>query len=162
VVSNGKGKAINYAGPASKLGKAVGYCTRKAVAEALIKQEPFWANRSVIDRLKERQLPLEKLALEVSKVDGLSVNAESLAEILKNNPVALAHLLAATKLDDDVKKNLFPCELGDAEELSSCFSNSTDIAGDCFEMPGYDRVDLPPFLKQALLKIVKKALSGLS
>ena len=75
VVTNGKGKAINYAGPASKLGKAVGFCTRKAVAEALIKQEPFWANRTVLDRLKERHLPLEKLAAEVSKVEGLAVDA---------------------------------------------------------------------------------------
>ena len=69
------GKTINYGGPASKLGKAVGYCTRKAVTEALIKQEPFWANRTVLDRLKERHFPLEKLAAEVSKVDGLSVDA---------------------------------------------------------------------------------------
>jgi iron complex transport system ATP-binding protein len=160
VVSNGKGKAINYAGPASKLGKAVGYCTRKAVAEALLKQEPFWASRSVLDRLKERHLPLEKLAMEVSKVDGISVNAESLAEILKNNPIALAHLLAATKLDDDVKKNLFPSELGDPEDLTLCFGNPDNVAKDCSKLQSYDKVDLPPFLKQALLKIVKKALSS--
>ena len=131
VASPGKGKTINYGGPASKLGKAVGYCTRKAVAEALIKQEPFWASRTVLDRLKERHLPLEKLAAEVSKVEGLAVDAKGLAEILKNNPLALAYLLAAAKMDDDVKKNLLPAELGDAAEDSKCFGNPSAPSTDC-------------------------------
>ncbi len=48
IASTHQGKTISYGGPASKLGKIVGYCTRKAVTEALIKQEPIWAlpNRS--------------------------------------------------------------------------------------------------------------------
>ncbi len=160
VVSNGKGKAINYAGPASKLGKAVGFCTKKAVSEALIKQEPFWASRTALDRLKERHLPLEKLAAEVSKVEGLGVNAESLAEILKNKPVALAHLLAAAKMDDEIKKNLLTKEFVDAADLSKCFGNLAKEVKDCSNQPSYDSVDLPPFLKHVLIKIVKKALSG--
>ena len=41
IVSTSQGKTISYGGPASKLGKAVGYCTRKAVTEALMKQEPI-------------------------------------------------------------------------------------------------------------------------
>ena len=56
VASTGKGRIISLAGPASKLGKLVGYCARRAVTEALLRQEPFWANRSVLDRLKERHL----------------------------------------------------------------------------------------------------------
>ena len=158
VVTNGKGKAINYAGPASKLGKAVGYCTRKAVTEALVKQEPFWGCRTVLDRLKERHLPLEKLAAEVSKVEGLTVDAEGLAEILKNRPQALAQLLAAAKMDDDAKKNLLPTELGDANDASKCFSYHGS-AQDCAKLPSYESVDLPPFLKQALIKILREALS---
>ena len=63
-------------GPASKLGKLVGYCARKAVTEALLKQEPIWACRTVLDRLKERHLPIEKLAAEISKVEGLALDAE--------------------------------------------------------------------------------------
>src|SRR5271157_2422324 len=54
IASTSQGKTISYGGPASKLGKLAGYCTRKAVAEALVKQEPFWKNRTVNDRLKER------------------------------------------------------------------------------------------------------------
>ena len=41
---------------------------------------------------------------------------KSLAEILKNNPLAGSYLLAAAKMDDDYKKNLLPAELGDAAE----------------------------------------------
>jgi len=158
VVATGKGKTLNYAGPASKLGKAVGYCTRKAVAEALIKQEPFWASRTVLDRLKERHLPLEKLAAEVSKVEGLNVNGESLAEILKNKPLALAQLLAAAKMDDEVKKNLLPIELGDAEMLGKCFGNPESTRANCSKLPSHEEVDLPPFTKHVLIKIVKEAM----
>ena len=57
VATTNQGKDIIYGGPASKLGQMVGYCTRKAVTEALIKQEPIWACRTVLDRLKERHLP---------------------------------------------------------------------------------------------------------
>jgi len=158
IVSTNQGKTISYGGPASKLGEAVGYCTRKAVTEALIKQEPFWACRNVVDRLKERHLPLEKLAAEISKVEGLIVDATGLAEILTNKPVFLVYLLAAAKMDDDVKKNLLPAELGDAAEVSKCFGNPAHSELDCSEVPGYDSVDLPPFLKHALIKIVLDSL----
>ncbi len=159
IASPCQGKVISYGGPASKLGKVVGYCTRKAVTEALIKQEPIWGCRTVLDRLKERHLPLEKLATEVSKVEGLQVDTEGLAEILKNSPVALSFLLAAAKIDDDVKKNLLPAELGDAETLSKCFGNLTSTAGSCSKVPSYEEVDLPPILKQVLIRIVRKAVS---
>jgi iron complex transport system ATP-binding protein len=78
VASTSRGKSLSLGGPASKLGKMVGYCARHAVTEALLRQEPVWANRSVFDRLKERHLPVEKLAAEVSKIDGLQINAEEL------------------------------------------------------------------------------------
>ena len=145
IASTNEGKTISYGGPASKLGKLVGYCTRKAVTEALIKQEPIWACRTVLDRLKERHLPLEKLAAEISKVEGLAVDAKGLAEILKDKPLANAYLLAAAKLDDDFKKNLLPAELGDVAELSKCFGNLARSQLDCSKVPGYDSVDLPPF-----------------
>ena len=160
VASTSNGKVISYGGPASKLGKAVGYCARKAVAESLIKQEPVWACRTVLDRLKERHLPLEKLVTEVSKVEGLAVDVEGLAGILKKLPNGLVHLLAAAKMDDDVKKNLLPTELGDVNELSKCFSYPDCAGAGCSKLPSYDSVDLPPFLKQALIKILLEAVSG--
>ena len=76
IASTCRGKKLILAGPASKLGKIVGYCARHAVTEALLKQEPIWACRTVLDRLKERHLPLEKLAVEVSKTEGLMITTE--------------------------------------------------------------------------------------
>ncbi len=112
-----------------------------------------------MDRLKERHLPLAKLAAELSKVKGINVDEKALAEILKNKPLANAYLLAAAKLDDDYKKNLLPAEFGDAIELSKCFGNLARSQLDCSKVPGYEAVDLPPFLKHALIKIVMDALS---
>jgi adenosylcobinamide hydrolase len=159
IASTNLGKSVSYGGPASKLGKMVGYCTRKAVSEALIKQEPIWISRTVLDRLKERNLPLEKLAAELSKIDGIAISQKALAEILKNKPLALAYLLAAAKLDDDNKKHLLPAELGDAVELSKCFGNLARSQFDCSKVPGYDAVDLPMFIKHALINIVRESLS---
>lgn len=159
VASTCVGKTLSLAGPASKLGKLVGHCTRKAVTEALLKQEPIWANRTVMDRLKERHLGLEKLAAEVSKVEGLAVDSDRLAEILKNNPFAGAYLLAAAKMDDDYKKNLLPKDLPNWSEISKCFGTSETAKEDCANLPNYPLVDLPPFLKHALIKIVKYAQS---
>jgi adenosylcobinamide hydrolase len=158
VASTSHGKTISYGGPASKLGKLVGYCARKAVTEALIKQEPIWGCRTVLDRLKERHLGLEKLAFELSKIDGITVDEKALAEILKNNPAASAYLLAAAKLDDDYKKNLLPAELGDVKQLSKCFGICASSKQDFSKLSGYDLVDLPPFLKNVLISIVRAAL----
>jgi hypothetical protein len=132
----------------------VGYCTRKAVTDALIKQEPIWACRTVIDRLKERHLSLEKLSVELSKIQGLAVNANGLADILNKNPLALVYLLAAAKLDDDVNKDLIPVGIERFTELSKNFGLHSQ---DCSTLPGYDKVDLPPFLKNALIKTVKNS-----
>jgi adenosylcobinamide hydrolase len=159
IASTCAGKTLSLAGPASKLGKIVGFCTRRAVTEALLKQEPIWACRTVLDRLEERLLPLEKLASEVSKVKGLIVDAVGLAEILKNNPFARAYLLAAAKMDDDYKGNLLPNDFTDWTEISKCFGTCNPTRHACSKLPDYNSVDLPPFLKQALIKIVKNAQS---
>ena len=153
VASTGKGKQVVLAGPASKLGKFVGYCARKAVAEALLRQEPVWGNRSVLDRLRERHLPLEKLASEVSKVEGLAVNAQQLSNILSKNPATLASILAATKMDDDHKKNLLPTDFQSWDQITRCVADTDE---DNTKLQNYDGVDLPPFLKQTLISLVKK------
>lgn len=154
VASTSQGKTISYGGPASKLGKLIGYCTRKAVTEALIKQEPVWGNRSVFDRLKERHLPLEKLAAEVSKVEGLAVTSEELVKILKKDPSALALLLAAAKMDDDYKKNLLPTDFQNWNKIANCVSGTEE---DYSKLPNYEAIDLPPFIKHTLITIVKNS-----
>jgi adenosylcobinamide hydrolase len=157
VASTCSGKTLSLAGPASKLGKLIGSCARRAVTEALLKQEPVWACRSVLERLKERHFGLEKMAAEVSKVEGMNIDAESLAELLKNNPFSTSFLLAAAKMDDDYKKNLLPTDFSDWNDISKCFGTYTATKQNCSKLPSYDSVDLPPFLKYALIKIVKNA-----
>jgi hypothetical protein len=152
VATTNLGKNIVYGGPASKLGQMVGYCTRKAVTEALLKQEPIWACRTVLDRLRERHFAIEKLAAEISKIDGLGVDAKTLAEILNKNPYSLIYLLAAAKIDDDLKKNLVPVDLKNIGQLSKDFGSFILSEKDCSKMYGYDLVDLPPFLKNTLIK----------
>jgi adenosylcobinamide hydrolase len=159
IASSCRGKSLSLGGPASKLGKLVGYCARRAVTEALLKQEPIWATRTVSDRLMERHLGLDKLAAEVSKVEGLAIEAAELAKILKNNPASGGYLLAAAKMDDDYKKNLLPTDFADWNEASECFGASEISKTDCSKDLNYSSVDLPPFLKHALIKILKNARS---
>jgi adenosylcobinamide amidohydrolase len=150
VASTCKGKNLILGGPASKLGKLVGSCTRQAVTEALLKQEPFWGTRTVLDRFKERHLPIEKLAMEVSKIQGIEISAEKLAEILKNNPQAQASLLAAAKMDDDFKKNLLPTGF---QKWAQMANPSEDYK----KLHGYNTAELPPFTKNALIRILRAA-----
>jgi adenosylcobinamide amidohydrolase len=159
VASICQGKTFNLGGPASKLGKLVGYCARKAVTEALLKQEPIWACRTVLDRLKERHLSVEKLAAETSKVEGLTVTADGLTKILKGNPFDLIYLLAAAKMDDDYKKNLLPTDFTDWNEISKFFGTSAQKELESIKTPNYEFVDLPPFIKHTLIKIVRNAQS---
>ena len=154
VASTCSGKPLTLAGPASKLGKLVGSCARQAVREALVKQEPFWATRTLLDRLKERHLSIEKLAAEVSKVEGFMITAEGLEEILRKNPLVKVWLLAAAKMDDDYQKNLLPTDFTDWALISKCFGAA--VSGlDYTKLPNYDSVDLPPFLKHVLINILK-------
>ncbi len=152
VASTGKGRIVSLGGPASDLGKLVGYCARRAVTEALLKQEPQWANRTVLDRLRERHLPVEKLATEVSKVEGIKVDADELADILRGNPVGLASLLTAAKMDDDYTKNLLPADFQNWSETTGC----SGITEEYKERQSYEAAELPPFLKATLVKIIKK------
>lgn len=151
IASTGTGKPLILAGPASRLGKIVGHCTRQAVAEALLQQEPVWANRSVFDRLKERHLPIEKLSNEVSKIKGLEVSADKLTELLKKNPSTLASLMAAAKMDDDYKKNLLPTDFKDWREVTAYIGAPKGH----HKLEGYESVELPPFVKDTLIEILK-------
>ena len=125
IAKTSRGSDIIYGGPISKLGNLVGYCTRKAVKEAVIKAKVggFPPSRPIIERLTERHLPLEKLALEASKINSISINHQELENQLKSKPVMASLLLAAAKMDDDFKKGLIPKELGDINFVSNSRSD---------------------------------------
>lgn len=171
VAATKRGKKFNYAGPASKLGKLVGACTREAVKESLQKRGEYLPNRSFFNRLEERHLSIERIASELSKVKGLDLEeraiATTFARVLKQEPFLVAMLLAAAKLDEDVKKGLLPPEMGVIDAASKDFGemlNRTFIKGKAH--PNRDKkgeknveADLSPFLKQVLISIARNVLS---
>ncbi len=162
-----RGKTIVYGGPASNLGQIVAYCTRKAVKKAVEEAKGCLHGRSVLERLCERHLPLEKLACELTKIDGLEVDKNDLAKILRNEPLLASILLAATKIDEDVKNELIPYEFKNINELSKEFGfllsrksrESAKTPSEQVDKEDYSAVDLPPFIKQVLINIVKNAFS---
>jgi iron complex transport system ATP-binding protein len=158
----GRGAPIVYAGPASELGQLVGYCTRKAVKEAVMKADECMPCRSILNRLKERHLPIDKLAFELAKVKSLNADektiASNLVKILRSDPLSASVVMAAVKIGEDVEKGLVPPEFGQIAVLSKTFgeffTKQTGVnTAEC------DSVDLPLFLKNVLLGIMKNAFS---
>jgi adenosylcobinamide hydrolase len=171
VAKTGKGPPITYGGPASTLGQLVGYCTRKAVKEAVTKAKVggYPPNRSLAERLKERHLPIEELAAELAKVKSLNANEKTLTarltKLLDTNPVFATVVLAATKLDDDIAKDLIPPQLEETAQGSKNFAEllskqdykkikPTNKNMDASET---EQVNLPPFLKEVLVRYLKNA-----
>jgi adenosylcobinamide amidohydrolase len=159
VATTGTGPAVELGGPASKLGQLVGACVREAVYVALQKQDGTLPSRSVVVRLKARHVPVEKLAAEFSKVKSLHMDEETLTKRLDAalpNPLYASFLLAAAKLDDDVKIDVIPAEFGDIGDVSERFGSLTLKSKRSEEIPKseLDEVDVPPFLKNVLLRIL--------
>jgi adenosylcobinamide hydrolase len=159
----GKGASIIYGGPASELGQLVGYCTRKAVKEAVMKGDECLPCRSVLSRLKEMHLPVERLAFELAKAKSLGADEKTIASVLakalRSDPLAASVVIAAAKMAEDTGKGTVPPEFGQLDALSKRF-------GEFFTRQGgvgaeeYALVDLPLFLKDVLIGIVKNALPG--
>jgi adenosylcobinamide amidohydrolase len=167
IAKNGRGPSIVYGGPATTLGKLIGFCTRKAVNETVSRAKVGGYNpsRSIIKRLAERHLPLEKLASEASKIKGLSVDAQELKKLLKMKPVFATFLFAAVKLDDDLKKGLISKDFGNVNLLSKQFSklyiesNSMDNNSTPKIFDQLANVDLPPFTKHVLIAFLTNNIS---
>ena len=166
VAETNRGAAIVYGGPASPLGQLVGYCTRKAVKEAVMKASECMPCRSLFVRLKERHLSIEMMAAELSKAKSLNADTKTVAAVLtkalRANPFYASIVLAAVGLDEDVVNGLVPPEIGDTAAVSKKFgevllSKQTPIS--VAYSSDYDVVNLPPFLKQVLVHIAKAALS---
>jgi adenosylcobinamide amidohydrolase len=167
VAKTNSGVSIAYGGPASKLGQLVGNCTRKAVKEAITKANEFMPSRSIKERLREIHMPIEKLAFELSKVNDLRVSSQRLTKILETEPLFASLVLAAVKMDSDVKKGLIPFELGKIEAVSEGFGNLLSKTDHDPKIPvglesknNYSSIDLPPFTKNVLINIVKRSLSA--
>ena len=160
VATTNTGSVIELGGPASRLGQLVASCVREAVKEAVKKQDSTLPSRSVASRLKARHLPVERLASELSKIKSLKADEKTLRnklDAILSDPLYASFLLAAAKLDDDVKKGVVPSEVGEVAEASRRFGVLISGRGSHRQLAGedVDAVDLPPFLKQALLNILQ-------
>lgn len=157
VAATGQGENIDLGGPASVIGQLVASAVRQAVKEAANKQEGQHEARTLIRRLDEHHLSIEKLASEAAKIrvfgDEKAITAK-LEHVLSSNSLASAFLLAAIKMDEDYRKGLIPKEFGDVDILSIYFGKliskqEKNQQIDCV------KIDLPPFTKQALINILQ-------
>jgi adenosylcobinamide amidohydrolase len=166
VAKTNAGVPIAYGGPASKLGQMVGYCAKKAVKTAVTKANEFLPSRSIRERLKERHISLGKLAFELSKVDEFKLEESTLEKILEYSPIIASIMLAAVKIDDDIKKGLIPSEFGKIEALSESFGHMfSEIDKELRDSTAHQKtknyaaIELPPFTKQVLINIIRSVLS---
>jgi adenosylcobinamide amidohydrolase len=161
VATTNTGQVIELGGPASKLGQLVASCVREAVYVALQKQDGTLPTRSVVERLRARHLSVEKLAAELSKIGSLDADEKAIAErvnAILTNPLYASFLLAAAKLDDDIKKGLIPSELDSIGGVSEKFGDLVSERNGSKTKTELEAVDLPPFTKQALLNILQNEL----
>jgi iron complex transport system ATP-binding protein len=168
VLSTNNGSKIRYGGPASKLGRLVGYCTRKAVKDAILKNgNHLIPTRSVLKRLSERKLPIEELVLEISKKSHEEVSVEEInSRIIKalgEKPLLSLLLMMAANIDEEVKRGLVPEEFGDINTLSEEFKESffrTICKEENFHrLSKLNNVNSNSFLKNALLCVIEEVLS---
>jgi hypothetical protein len=150
---------VELGGPASKFGQLIGSCVRAAVFEALQKQDGTLPSRSVAARLKERHQSIDKLASEFSKVGILHMDEKALSEKLNaalNDPLRALCLLAATKLDDEAKKERVPLEFSSVADVSEQFGSlvSRDWKSEEIPKSELETLDVPPFLRQTLLRML--------
>jgi adenosylcobinamide hydrolase len=175
VASTNRGNLLEYGGPSSKLGQLVSKCVQTVVTEAVMKQDNKLPFRSMINRLSERGLSLEKLASELSKVKSLKTDKETvsatLSQILKSDPVSSWSLLEAAKARWDFEKGLIPTEFGQLELLGaglesvSLSRQNGSLSGSIYPTltrDELDQIDLPLPIKSVLVGLVRGALGAKS
>jgi adenosylcobinamide amidohydrolase len=164
VAATNLGQTVCLAGPASRLGQLIAQCARKAVKEAITNQGECVPWRSVVDRLRERHLSLEKLGAELSKLKSLGMSAVMISvhldRMLKNDPIFALFVMMATRIDEDADIGLLAPEFGTASELGKQlgfqFSEKTQLSSHAeSDEAEIDLVDLPRFLKQVLIAKLK-------
>ncbi len=148
VAASGKGERFDFGSPASPVGQIVAQCARKAVRQAILNYESEKYGGSIATRLKDRQLTVERLAGEISKIEGFHKNKKALAaeieKILQDESLAI-YLLAAAKLDEDCEKQLIK------SQLSTAFGSFSPANPVSFNS---DSANLPQFTKHALLNLL--------
>lgn len=169
VISTNNGSKIRHGGPASKLGRLVGYCTRKAVKNAILKNGNLSPTRSVLSRLSERKMPIEEIVKEISKTNHFGISVEEInsriTKALGEKPLLALALMMTASIDEEVKKGLAPKEFGDinalSEEFKKDFFRTICRREKCHHFINASNVNLNsyPFLKTMLLYIIEEILA---
>lgn len=165
IVSTNKGPQIRYGGPASKLGKLVGYCTREAVKDAILKSGNLNPTRSIWKRLSERKMPIEELITEVSKTGHVNISLEEITSKISKEPLFALILMMAANIDEEIKTGLIPKEFGDINDLSEKFAKNLFWTMHREERPYHSAVvnvmnpNSYPFSKSILSYIIEKVLA---
>ena len=169
-----KGEPIKYAGTFTIIGELIGKCVREGVKAAIYKQEEIAPNRSLVERLTDRCLPLETI---ISQISERKISTESpeyqplqkqLEAILSERKIALL-VIAALRLDEDLAKGLIPKKTDDTVDQAS-FEAIVQSALKC-PLDGFsefsfnkekpeDKKQLGPFTKSVLQAIIKEAHSN--
>jgi len=139
VACTNRGKPIDHAGTATKLGEMIGISTIKAVKEAIRKQEGITSDRSLTQRLRERGITLEDLlstALELFQPHpGVETN-EKASKMLKEgfeqalSDVNVAALVVAgLKLEEEGRCGLIPSLSEESFKRDPIFLVADEILG---------------------------------
>ncbi len=170
-----KGDPIQYAGTFTLLGELIGKCVRKAVKEAMIKQEKLTSNRTLKERLAERGISSElimSLAPEQNMKLKSSEKLQKQVNLILSDQKIAPLLIAALRLDDDLEKGLIPKDHMNSidnvtfeeiiKEASKCSLYGEKSLYDYVEKERIGKNRLGPSTKCLLTAIVKKACSNLS
>jgi len=168
VASTNIGSKVRFSGPASKLGKLVGYCTREAVKNSVIKQSSVYLNRPLLERFAERQLPIDDFLNEILGACSTGLEREKIKmgifeELKKPFPALI--LMMAANMDDNVRKGLIPKEFRNLDELVMQFKENLlkiicNNKHNCNNIQ-VEKIDfeMHPFLKSTLVCITEAFLS---
>ncbi|TRO46080.1 hypothetical protein E2P65_06385 [Candidatus Bathyarchaeota archaeon] len=122
------GTPIKYAGTATVFGELIGKSVKEALKKTLYKEQKIVPDRSLIKRLKERKICLEKmLSLFVEAHPDLAKNSDRFnkeAIQMLSNPKIAPLIIASFRLDDDLKIGLIPENLIDIHNVVEALQNA--------------------------------------
>ena len=133
------GEPMKYAGTTTKLGELIGKSVKKAVKEAIEKQEGITPNRPLIRRLEERGITFEdlvKTALELylphpgveTREKAVQLLQEGFNQALSDVNIA-ALVMAGLRLEEDGQCSLIPGLLNETFEKDPAFLVADEILG---------------------------------
>jgi len=185
IACTGRGKPDNYAGTATPIGQAIAKTTRRAVEEAILRENGLTGNRALLKRLSERGIELAdlvKTGMELfcpsprtTKQQATILLRKGLIRALSDVNVA-SLVIAALRLDEEGSTGTLPrltieAFLADPISLVADETVGTAIANYIGGTMGthnfhyYDRMKpgiikkLPPFMDDAVCGLVAGVMS---